>query len=106
MTRNVAPGPLEPGLAREIRDAVASGFSDQIQFPEVMMRYPSLRGQEQTAQACFYDALASRDYARDRWAIDVAEIEDHPGFSPVKVDYSNAINVAGTHKSTTIQGGR
>ncbi len=68
------------------------------------MRYPSLRGQEHTAQACFYDALASRDYAMDRWAIDVAEIEDHPGFSPVKVDYSNAINVVGTHKSTTIQG--
>ena len=104
MTRNVAPGPLEPGLAREILDAVAGGFSDQIQFTEEMMRYPSLRGQEHTAQACFYDALASRGYAMDRWAIDVAEIEDHPGFSPVKVDYSNAINVVGTHKPTTIQG--
>ena len=104
MTRNVAPGPLEPGLAREILDAVAGGFSDQIQFTEEMMRYPSLRGQEHTAQACFHDALASRGYAMDRWAIDVAEIEDHPGFSPVKVDYSNAINVVGTHKPTTIQG--
>ncbi len=104
VTRNIAPGPLEAGLAREILDAVASGFSDQIHFTEEMMRYPSLRGQEHTAQACFYDALASRDYAMDRWAIDVAEIEDHPGFSPVKVDYSNAINVVGTHKSTTIQG--
>ncbi|SVC72481.1 uncharacterized protein METZ01_LOCUS325335, partial [marine metagenome] len=49
VTRNVAPGPLEPGLAREILDAVASGFSDQIQFTEEMMRYPSLRGQEHTA---------------------------------------------------------
>ena len=104
MTRNVAPGPLEPGLAREILDAVASGFSDQIQFTEEMMRYPSLRGQEHTAQTCFYDALARRGYSMDRWAIDVAEIEDHPGFSPVKVDYSNAINVVGTHKPTTIQG--
>ena len=74
MTRNVAPGPLEPGLAREILDAVAGGFSDQIQFTEEMMRYPSLRGQEHTAQTCFYDALASRSYAMDRWAIDVAEI--------------------------------
>jgi len=104
VTRNVAPGPLEPGLAREILDAVAGGFSDQIQFTEEMMRYPSLRGQEHTAQTCFHDALASRGYAMDRWAIDVAEIEDHPGFSPVKVDYSNAINVVGTHKPTTIQG--
>jgi len=69
-----------------------------------MMRYPSLRGQEHKAQVCFYDALARRGYSMDRWAIDVAEIEDHPGFSPVKVDYSNAINVVGTHKPTTIQG--
>lgn len=104
MSRNVAPGPLEPGLAREILDAVASGFSGQIQFTEEMMRYPSLRGQEHTAQTCFYDALANRGYGMDRWAIDVAEIEDHPGFSPVKVDYSNAINVVGTHKPATIQG--
>ena len=104
MTRNVPTGPLEPGLAWEILDAVAGGFSDQIQFTEEMMRYPSLRGQEHTAQTYFYDALASRGYAMDRWAIDVADIEDHPGFSPVKVDYSNAINVVGTHKPTTIQG--
>ena len=40
----------------------------------------------------------------DRWAIDVEKIENHPGFSPVKVDYSNAINVVGTHQPGTIQG--
>jgi hypothetical protein len=36
-----------------------------------------------------FNELKSRG-AMDRWAIDVAEID--PGFSPVKVDYSNAIN--------------
>ena len=63
MTRGFAPGPPDAtGLAREILDAVASGFADQIHFTEEMMRYPSLRGQEHTAQACFHDALASRGY--------------------------------------------
>ena len=103
MTGGCVPeGPLDAGFAREVLDAVASGFTDQVHFTEEMMRYPSLRGQEHTAQACFYDALASRGYAMDRWAIDVAQIEDHPGFSPVKVDYSNAVNVVGTHQPGTI----
>ena len=35
VTRNIAPGPLEAGLAREILDAVASGYSDQIHFTVV-----------------------------------------------------------------------
>ena len=26
------------------------------------------------------------------------DIKDHPGFSPVKIDYSNAINVVATHR--------
>ena len=99
-------GPLDAGLAREVLDAVASGFTDQVHFTEEMMRYPSLRGQEHTAQACFYDALASRGYAMDRWAIDVAQIEGHPGFSPVKVDYSNAVNVVGTISPAQSRGGR
>ena len=76
MTGGCVPaGPLDAGFAREVLDAVASGFTDQVHFTEEMMRYPSLRGQEHTAQACFYDALASRGYAMDRWAIDVAQID-------------------------------
>jgi acetylornithine deacetylase len=31
----------------------------------------------------------------DRWVIDIDEIKEHPGFSPVTVDYDNAVNVVG-----------
>lgn len=40
----------------------------------------------------------------DRWSIDVAEIEHHPGFSPVTVSYDNAVNVVGTHRPGKVAG--
>ena len=54
--------------------------------------------------AFFYEALKSRGYEMDRWSIDVREIESHPGFSPVKVSYDDAINVVGTHHSDSEAG--
>ena len=91
------PGQLDSKLSRQILDAVAGGFESQLGFTMDLMRQPSVRGQESGAQALMYAALESRGYQMDRWAIDIDEIEAHPGFSPVKVDYSNAINVVGTH---------
>jgi acetylornithine deacetylase len=94
-----APGePLDSALAAQILDAVAEGFDDQIAFTQELIRHPSLRGQEHTAQDFLYRSLRERGYAMDRWAIDVREIEDHPGFSPVVVDYANALNVVATHR--------
>jgi acetylornithine deacetylase len=89
---------LDPALTARILDAVAEGFDDQIAFTQDLIRHPSLRGQEHTAQDFLFRALAGRGYAMDRWAIDVKEIEDHPGFSPVLVDYANALNVVATHR--------
>lgn len=98
MTDAIAPGALDDALAGRILDAVAEGFADQLAFTRDLVRLPSLRGQEHTAQDFVHRALADRGYAMDRWAIDVADIEGHPGFSPVAVDYANAINVVGTHR--------
>ncbi len=89
---------LDRALADEILSAVDEGFQRQIEFTQELVRFPSLRGQEHTAQDFLFDAMRGRGLAMDRWAIDVADIERHPGFSPVKVDYSNAINVVGTHR--------
>ena len=89
---------VDSKLASEILGAVEAGFAEQTKFIQDLVRLPSLRGQEHTAQDFMYRALADRGYAMDRWAIDVAEIEDHPGFSPVAVDYSNAINVVGSYR--------
>ncbi|SDE29622.1 acetylornithine deacetylase [Salipiger thiooxidans] len=87
---------LSPELTQKILAAVEEGFEEQIDFTEALGRYPSLRGQEATAQDFLHDELKKRGYAMDRWTIEVDDIRHHPGFSPVEVDYSNAINVVGT----------
>jgi len=87
---------LSAELTEKILTAVDAGFEDQIAFTEALGRFPSLRGQEATAQDFLHDALKDRGYAMDRWTIEVDDIKHHPGFSPVEVDYSNAINVVGT----------
>lgn len=84
-------------LQQRILDAVDAGWDEQLAFTRDLIRYPSLRGQEHTAQEFVFKALRGRGYAMDRWAIDVDTIKDHPGFSPVAVPYDNAINVVGTH---------
>jgi acetylornithine deacetylase len=97
--RSQAPRPmLDPKLADAILEAVDRNFAAQVAFTQDLVRLPSLRGQEHTAQDFLFAALKDRGYAMDRWGIDVAEIESHPGFSPVKVDYANAINVVATHR--------
>lgn len=89
---------LDRQLTKDILAAVDAGFERQTAFTEELIRFPSLRGQEHTAQDFLFNELKSRGLAMDRWAINVADIENHPGFSPVKVDYTNAINVVGTHR--------
>ncbi len=89
---------LDETLSREILASVDEAFDRQVAFTRDLVRFPSLRGQEHTAQDFLFEALRARDLAMDRWAIEVSDIENHPGFSPVKVDYSNAINVVGSHR--------
>lgn len=102
-----APGPapvpfpaldLDPELEKRIAEAVREGMAQQIAFTQDLVRHPSVRGQEHTAQDFLYRAMAERGLAMDRWAIDIEAIKDHPGFSPVSVPYNNAINVVGTHR--------
>lgn len=89
---------IDSGLERDILNAVEQGFDEQIAFTQKLVRLPSLRGQELEAQDFICAELCERGYAMDRWCIDVAEIEDHPGFSPVSIDYANTVNVVGTHR--------
>lgn len=73
---------LDDVLKRTILDAVDAGFDEQIRFTQELVRLPSLRGQEHTAQDVMYEAMASRGLAMDRWTTDVDAIKDHPGHRP------------------------
>ncbi len=85
-------------LVADIIAAVDDGFAAQTSFTQELIGYPSVRGQEQTAQDFIHHSLGARGYAMDRWAIEVEQIKNHPGFSPVQVSYQNAINVVGAHR--------
>ncbi|MGF1525574.1 MAG: ArgE/DapE family deacylase [Candidatus Competibacterales bacterium] len=81
-----------------ILDQVEAGFAHQVAFTQQLIRFPSLRGQEHTIQDFLYGALAARGLTMDRWTTDPDLIRHHPGYSPVAVDYQNAINVVGSHR--------
>ena len=95
---------LDPALAAKIIAAVDAGFDAQIAFTRDLIRHPSLRGREHTAQELVHCAFRERGWPTDRWAIDVEEIRHHPGFSPVEVSYENAINVVATHTPREARG--
>ena len=95
----LTPGQIvESPLAKQILASVDALFEQQLAFTEQLVRFPSRRGHEATAQDFIHRQLAQRGYAMDRWTIDVHDIEHHPGFSPVTEDYSQAVNVVGTHR--------
>lgn len=95
---------LSQDLQQEILAAVDAGFDDQIAFTGDLVRFASLRGQEKDAQDFMARVLAERGYEVDTFAIDIDKIHDHPGFSPVTVDYTNAINVVATHEPREVKG--
>lgn len=95
---------LDDDLKARILDAVAAGFEAEVAFTETLVACPSLRGHEQTAQDAMARAYRARGYATEMWPIDLDRIRDHPGFSPVTVDYSRAFNVVATHRPRTETG--
>lgn len=91
--------------ASAIRDAVDALFDEEVAFLADLVRLPSLRGQEATAQDFMAAAFAERGYGVDRWRIDIDDIAHLPGFSPVlHTSYDNAFNVVATHRPQAVRG--
>lgn len=91
---------LSDDTAERILQAVDAGFDDQLAFTADLVRCPSLRGQEATAQDVMARAFRDAGLAVDRFAIDIDAIKDLPGFSPVTVSYDNVFNVVGSARGT------
>jgi acetylornithine deacetylase len=98
------PAPLADALAGKIIDAVDAGFDAQTGLLRQLVRIPSQRGAEATAQDFMATVYRSRGYSVDQWQIDVEAIRHLPGFSPVAVSYDNAFNVVGTHRGRSQTG--
>lgn len=95
---------MQSDLKSCLFDAVDAAFDKQVAFLAEITSHPSLRGQEQLAQAFMAAELVERGYEVDRWQIDLADIQHLPGFSPVLGPYEDAVNVVGTHRSKTQKG--
>ena len=95
---------LDCTTAGKIKNAVDAGFDEQVDFTAELVKFPSRRGQEHTAQDFMALAMRDQGLAVDRWQIDVKQLMHLPGFSPIYVDYDNAFNVVGTHRDESGKG--
>jgi acetylornithine deacetylase len=95
---------MDEKLSKDIIAAVDAGFDAQVKLTADLTAFPSLRGQEATAQDFMAEQYRRRALPVDRWKINVADIEHLPGFSPVAVSYDHAINVVGVHRPKETKG--
>jgi len=73
--------PPERATKDKIRKAVSEGFGAQIEFLAQLVRFPSTRGNEHTAQDYMARAMRERGLKVDIFDIDRDAIGRHPGGS-------------------------
>jgi len=95
---------MDADTSTRILAAVDDLLDAETDFLSELTSHPSTRGNEQSAQDFMARELADRGYEVDRWQIDVNDICELPGFSPVIGNYDDAVNVVGTHRSATRKG--
>ena len=95
---------LSDDQTRRILDAVDAAFDAQLAFTQDLVRHPSLRTREGSAQDLMYAAMAGRGLEMDRWELDAEDLSTHEGFGPVTVSYDGVTNVVGTYRPATERG--
>lgn len=96
---------LDETARQRILAAVDAGFEAQLAFTADMVRHDSTRGNEAAMQDFMARAFRERGFEVDHWRIEVDDIRDLPGFSPVvDVDYAQAFNVVATHRPKAEKG--
>ena len=89
---------LDPKLGSSILASVEQGFADQVSFTQELMRFASLRGEEHAVQDFVFRALRDRGYAVERFEMDRAALERHPGAGAFSAQHSRAPIVVGIHR--------
>lgn len=99
-----APTALSDDRRARILAAVDDAFDAQIAFTQELIRHPSLRAQESSAQDLLYGAMSGRGLRMDRWELDPVELATHPGAGAVEISYDGLENVVGTYTPKTEAG--
>ena len=89
---------LDPALRARIVASVEEGFADQVAHTQALVRFASTRGQEHAIQDFVFRTFRDRGYAMERFAMDRAGIERHPGGSKWSDEHSEAPIVVGIHR--------
>lgn len=89
---------LDTSLKNRIIASVEAGFDAQVADTQELIRFPSLRGEEQAIQDHVFRAMRERGLAMDRFAMDHATIAAHPGGSKIAEGHSEAPIVVGIHR--------
>ncbi|GAA1596993.1 ArgE/DapE family deacylase [Leucobacter chromiireducens] len=87
-----------------IRTAVDRLFDREVEFLAELVRHPSLRGAERSAQDFMAAELTERGFEVDRWEVRTEDIAELRGYSPVETPYTDAPNVVGALRSRTRTG--
>lgn len=93
MSENSA-GAHESAIVSSVHD----GMADQIEYTSDLMRFASTRGQEHAIQDFIFREWRKRGYQMERFAMDRAAIERHPGGSKFSPQHSEAPIVVGIHR--------
>ncbi|WP_309072766.1 ArgE/DapE family deacylase [Arthrobacter sp.] len=88
---------LNPETARRVIDSVDAAFDRQLEFTAELIRHPSLRAAESSAQDLMFAELQSRGFAMDRWTLDGEALASHIGYGPSTVAFEDLTNVVGTY---------
>jgi acetylornithine deacetylase len=94
----------ESGVRDRIIEAVKQGFTDQIEFTKALVRFPSTRGAEHAIQDFVFRSYKEHGLALDRFDMDRAAIERHPGGSKISSQHSDAPIVVGIHRPRREEG--
>jgi acetylornithine deacetylase len=93
-----APTTLDPTLAAEIEAAVAEGFGGQVAHTQDLVRFASLRGEEQACQDHVFETFRARGYPTERFGMDRAALAAHPGAGRIDGRHSQAPIVVAHHR--------
>ena len=89
---------IEHDLRERIIASVNEGFAEQIEFTKALVRFRSIRGEEHAIQDFVFRSFREEGLALDRFKMDRAAIEQHPGGSKFSATHSDAPIVVGIHR--------
>ena len=95
---------FEKEIANKIIDAVDQGFNEQLEFLTQLVSFPSLRGQEASAQEFMAQVFREEGLEVDQWKIEIQDLESMNGYSPQCTEFEDALGVVGIHTPSTTKG--